>query len=66
MDGEHEPAPSESGESAAAVHALPAISEISYESDGDDEADDDDDDAPLFVPDCSSPECQVKRIHLRF
>lgn len=56
MDGEQEPAPSESGESNT-VHPLPAISEISYESD--DEADEEDDE-PLFVRECSSPECQVR------
>ena len=57
MDGEQDPAPSESGESSA-LHPLPAISEISYESD--DEADEEDDE-PLFVRECSSPECQVSK-----
>ncbi len=46
---EHDPSPSESEEAGAT--ALPAISENSYESDGDDE------DEELFVPDIYSPVC---------
>lgn len=41
-----------------AAAALAVISENSYESDGSDE--DDDDDGQLFVPEHSSPECDVR------
>lgn len=63
LDGEHEPSPSEQSEEAGAT-ALPAISEISYESDGDDEhEEDDDDDGDLFVPEIYSPVCDQVYTH---
>ena len=54
-DREHEPSPSESEETNGAT-ALPAISENSYESDGDDEEEEEEE---LFVPEIDSPTCEM-------
>ncbi|XP_057372310.1 serine-rich adhesin for platelets-like [Daphnia carinata] len=55
-DREHEPSPSESEETAGAT-ALPAISENSYESDGDDEEEEEEEE--FFVPEIYSPTCEM-------
>lgn len=54
-DREHEPSPSESEETNGAT-ALPAISENSYESDGDDEEEEEEE---FFVPEIYSPTCEM-------
>ncbi|XP_046461314.1 flocculation protein FLO11-like isoform X3 [Daphnia pulex] len=56
-DREHEPSPSESEETNGAT-ALPAISENSYESDGDDEEEEEEEEE-LFVPEIYSPACDL-------